>query len=133
VNEVMRMRCLRYAVGFVGLLFTAMIYPLVIGFGSSGGRWQISQDEQMLLGVYVTLGIFLLIASRNPLRYRTLIWFAVWSSVAHAAVMSVQAINASADRGDLLGGSVIMVLVAILLAVWAPRGSVTEAGGDGRV
>jgi len=117
---------LRYAVGFVGLLFTAMIYPLVIGFGSSGGRWQINQDEQMLLGVYVTLGIFLLLASRNPLRNRSLIWFAVWSSVAHAGVMSVQAIHASADRGDLLMGSAVMVAVAILLAIWAPRGGGTE-------
>jgi hypothetical protein len=126
VNEVTRVRCLRYAVGFVGLLFTAMIYPLVIGFGPSGGRWQISQDEQMLFGVYVTLGIFLLIASRNPLRNRSLIWFAVWSSVAHAGVMSVQAIHASADRGDLLVGSMVMVLVAILLGVLMPRGAVAE-------
>lgn len=126
MKAVTRVRCLRYAVGFVGVLFTAMVYPLVMSMRSSGGSWQMNQDEQMLLGVYVTLGIFLLIASRNPLRNRSLIWFAVWSSVAHAAVMSMQAIHAPADRGDLLMGSAVMVVVAIILAIWVPRGVVTE-------
>ena len=46
--------------------------------------------EQMILGVYATLGVFLLIASRNPLRHRSLIWFTVWSSVVHAGIMTVQ-------------------------------------------
>jgi hypothetical protein len=126
VNAVTRLRFLRYAVGFVGLLFTATIYPLVMGFGSSGGRWQINQGEQMLLGVYVTLGIFLLIASRNPLQHRSVIWFAVWSSVAHAAVMIVQSFTIPADRPDLLRGSGVLLIIAILLGVLMPRGAAAE-------
>jgi hypothetical protein len=42
----------------------------------------------MILGVYATLGVFLLIASRNPLRHRSLIWFTVWSSLVHAGIMA---------------------------------------------
>jgi len=127
VTDVTRVRYLRYALVLVGLLFTAMVYVLVVALGSSGGgRWPISQDEQMLMGVYVTLGVFLLIASRNPLQHRSLIWFTVWSSVAHAGIMTLQSINATADHSDLLRGSAAMLIVAILLAVLTPRGVVTE-------
>lgn len=127
MTDVTRVRYLRYALVLVGLLFTAMVYVLVVALGSSGGgRWPISQDEQMLMGVYVTLGVFLLIASRNPLQHRSLIWFTVWSSVAHAGIMTLQSINATADRSDLLRGSAAMLIVAILLAVLTPRGVVTE-------
>lgn len=127
MTDVTRVRYLRYALVLVGLLFTAMVYVLVVALGSSGGgRWPISQDEQMLMGVYVTLGVFLLIASRNPLQHRSLIWFTVWSSVAHAGIMTLQSINATADHSDLLRGSAAMLIVAILLAVLTPRGVVTE-------
>ena len=127
MSDVMRLRFLRYALVFVGLLFTAMVYILAMALWSSGGgRWPISQDEQMLMGVYVTLGVFLLIASRNPLQHRSLIWFTVWSSVAHATVMILQSVNATADRSDLLRGSAAMLVVAILLAVLTPRGVVTK-------
>ena len=80
----------------------------------------------MILGVYATLGVFLLIASRNPLRHRSLIWFTVWSSLVHAGIMAVQAINAPAEHGHLLGDIPALVIVAILLAVLTPRGVVTE-------
>jgi hypothetical protein len=91
---------------------------------------ELDQTEQMLLSVQVTLGVFLLIASRNPMRYRGLIWFTVWSSVAHAGVMTVQAIHAPGERAHLLGGSGGLLIVAILLAVLTPRGVVTEADNN---
>jgi hypothetical protein len=57
----------------------------------------------MIIGVYATLGMFLLIASRNPSAYKGLIWFTVWSSVVHAAIMGIQAFNDPAERGHLVG------------------------------
>src|ERR1700684_698005 len=91
-----RLRYLRIALILVGLIFIFGVYPLMMSLWPSGRRWQPNQPEyeQMILGVYATLGIFLLIASRNPLENRSLIWFTVWSSLVHAGIMAVQALNA---------------------------------------
>jgi hypothetical protein len=56
----------------------------------------------MIVGVYATLGVFLLLASRNPEQHRSLIWFTVWSSVVHAAIMAVQSIVDTGERGHLI-------------------------------
>jgi hypothetical protein len=75
----------------------------------------------MIIGVYATLGVFLLIASRDPYAHRSLIWFTVWSSVVHAVIMGVQAFNDPAERGRLVGDVPALILVAIVLAVLIPR------------
>jgi hypothetical protein len=77
----------------------------------------------MILGVYATLGIFLLIASRNPLRHLSLIWFTVFSSLVHAGIMTVQALSMPAEHGHLLGDVPALFLVAVLLALLTPRGA----------
>lgn len=80
----------------------------------------------MILGVYATLGVFLLIASRNPLQHRSLIWFTVWSSLVHAGIMAVQAFHAPAEHGHLFGDVPALIIVAVLLAVLTPRGVISE-------
>jgi hypothetical protein len=65
--------------------------------------------------------VFLLIASRNPYAHKSLIWFTVWSSVVHAAIMGVQAVVDTTERGHLVGDVPALVLVAIVLAVLMPR------------
>lgn len=57
----------------------------------------------MIIGVYATLGVFLLLASRDPYAHKSLIWFTVCSSVVHAAIMGVQSFNDPMERGHLLG------------------------------
>jgi hypothetical protein len=68
--------------------------------------------------------VFLLIASRNPLANLSLIWFTVWSSVVHAGIMTIQALANSDQRGHLLGDIPALLVVAVILAVLTPRGSV---------
>ena len=80
----------------------------------------------MILGVYATLGVFLIIASRNPLQHRSLIWFTVWSSLVHGGIMAVQALNMPAEHGHLLGDIPALLLVAVVLAVLMPRGASAE-------
>jgi hypothetical protein len=82
----------------------------------------------MILGVYATLGIFLLIASRNPLANLSLIWFTVWSSVAHAGIMAAQALANPEHIGHLWGDVLALLLVAGLLAFLTPRGAAGHAG-----
>jgi hypothetical protein len=124
VNNATRLRYLRVALVLVGLIFTLGVYPLMMTWWPSGWRWQPNQPqyEQMILGVYATLGVFLLIASRKPLEYRGLIWFTVWSSLVHAGIMTVQAIQAPVEHGHLLGDIPALLIVAVLLAILTPRG-----------
>jgi hypothetical protein len=92
MTEADRIKYLRIALLLVGLIFTFGIYPLTI-IWPSGWSWHMGQSDylQMILGIYATLGVFLMVASRKPLAYISLIWFTVWSSVVHAAIMAVQA------------------------------------------
>ncbi len=120
-----RVRYLRVALILSGLIFIFGVYPLMMSLWPSGWRWQPSQPEyeQMILGVYATLGIFLLIASRNPLKHLSLIWFTVWSSLVHAGIMAVQAFKAPSEHGHLFGDIPALAIVAIVFAVLTPRGA----------
>ena len=111
-----RERALKVVLVLVGMLFSAGIYPLTMIL------WQRNRSEggdAMMLSLYVTLGILLLIAVRNPVANRSLIAFAAWSSFAHATVMVVQAFENASDR-DLLWGSAVLVVIGLGLIVLAP-------------
>ena len=110
-----RERALKILLVLVGLLFSAGVYPLVTSF------WQPNQSEYapMMLSLYVTLGIFLLLAARNPSGNRSLIAFTAWSSFAHAAVMTVQAFQTASER-ELLVGVAALVIIGVALIVLAP-------------
>jgi drug/metabolite transporter superfamily protein YnfA len=97
----------------VGILFAATIYPL---------WFLVRNDEtlQMMLSLYVTLGVFLLLASRNPSAHRSLIAFAAWSSFAHASVMAVQSIHDIPERVHLLLGVAMFVIIGLSLIVVSP-------------
>jgi hypothetical protein len=75
----------------------------------------------MILGVYATLGVFLLFASRNPLAHLSLIWFTVWSSVVHAGIMALQALTNADQRAHLWGDVPALLIIAAVLALLTPR------------
>ena len=109
---------LKLALAVFGVTFL-LVYPLAVVW-PSGWAWHAgapyeSQYFMMIVGVYATLGVFLLIASRNPQAHRSLIWFTVWSSVVHGGIMAVQSMPA-AHHGHLLGDVPALFLVAIVLA-----------------
>ncbi|MGH9715753.1 MAG: DUF6632 domain-containing protein [Candidatus Acidiferrales bacterium] len=108
---------LKFVMIAAGLLFVAGVYPLA----TSLWNWQHSDEfVPMLLSVYITLGVFLLIAARNPSTHRSLISFAAWSSLAHAFVMLIQAINDIAGRLELFGMSAVLVVIGVPLIALAP-------------
>jgi tryptophan-rich sensory protein len=108
-------RALKVVLVLVGLLFTAMVYPLVLF---------VKQEPAlaMMMSLYVTLGIFLIMAARNPSANRSLIAFTAWSSFAHAAVMSLQAFRNFIARGELIG-SAVLIIIGVALIVLAPAKS----------
>jgi hypothetical protein len=124
VNPATRVRSLRVALVAFGLIFLFAVYPLMMAWWPSGWRWQPNQPEyeQMILGVYATLGVFLLIASRNPLQHRSLIWFTIVSSLVHGGIMAAQAMKMPAEHGHLFGDIPALLLVAVVLAALMPRG-----------
>jgi len=79
----------------------------------------------MMLSLYVTLGVFLLLAARDPSANRSLLAFTVWSSFAHAAVMGVQAFLDLIPRGELVGVAALIVIGVALIAL-APAKQVGE-------
>jgi FtsH-binding integral membrane protein len=122
MSDTTRLRYLRVMLVVVGLIFTFGIYPLGVVW-PSGWAWGHGHSHylMMILGVYATLGVFLLIASRNPAAYTSLIWFTVWSSVVHAVIMAIQAVTDGAERGHLVGDVPALLVVAIVLAALTPR------------
>ena len=122
MSDSARLKYLRVVLVLSGLIFVFGIYPLM-QMWPAGWRWNPNQPEyeQMILGIYATLGIFLLLASRNPSQHLSLIWFTVWSSVVHAGVMAVQVFHHPGERGHLYGDVPALLIVAVALAALAPR------------
>ncbi|MGJ7511596.1 DUF6632 domain-containing protein [Variovorax sp. GT1P44] len=116
-----RIGALRVVLVLSGLACLSL-YPLMIVW-PSGWAWHVGHSDYplMIVGIYATLGVFLIRAARDPREHLSLIWFAVWSSVVHAAIMAVQAITQPGQMGHLLGDVLALLLVAVVLAVLVPR------------
>ena len=114
---MLRERALKIVLVLVGLLFTAGVYPLI---GSLLHPASSDMGDTMMLSLYVTLGIFLLIAVRNPSAHRSLIAFAAWSSFAHAVAMSILGLEIASQRVGFLVGSAVLVVIGVALIVLAP-------------
>jgi hypothetical protein len=69
----------------------------------------------MIMGVYATLGVFLIRAAKDPLANASLIWFTVWSSIVHGGIMLVQALVDETERAHLLGDVPALFPVAFVL------------------
>ena len=109
---------LKIVLAVVGLLFIALSYPMVLFIRQEPAL-------SMMLTLYVTLGVFLLLAIRNPPASRSVIAFTAWSSFAHAALMGTQAFRNMVARGELIGVAVLVIIGAVLIAL-APSKQLLE-------
>lgn len=117
-----RRKPLQVALLVIGIA-ALFLYPLMI-LWPAGFAWSPRQSEyeQMMVGIYGTLGVFLIWASRKPEAHLSLIWFTVWSSVVHGGIMAVQAIVYPNEHEHLIGDVPFLLVAAIVLAVLTPRG-----------
>ena len=113
---MMRQRSLQVLLALSGLACLAGLYPLA-GALRDGVATTINRQDQMILGIYIVLGVFLLIAAREPHDHRSLILFAGWSTIAHDSVMIVQGIQYGDLRTDLAAYTVIAVIALALIAL----------------
>ncbi|MGK2188384.1 MAG: hypothetical protein ACI97Y_000293, partial [Pseudomonadales bacterium] len=125
MHDQLKLKYLKVALVVIGIFFIAGIYLMMVWVWPSGWSWTPKQSEyeQMIMGMYAVLGIFLVRAAKNPLANASLIWFTIWSSIVHAGIMLVQAIVDETERANLLGDIPALFLVAIILWYLMPKGA----------
>ncbi len=127
MTVVDRLKYLRVVLVLAGLACLAL-YPLML-LWPSGWTWHVGHSDytMMIVGIYATLGVFLILAARDPLANLSLIWFTVWSSVVHGGIMAVQAVNQPEQMGHLAGDVPALFIVAVALAILTRRSRGTDA------
>jgi hypothetical protein len=125
---MIRERALKILLVLSGLACLAGLYPLS-GAIRDGAATSINRQDQMILGIYISLGVFLLIAARTPREHRSLVLFAGWSTLAHDSVMTVQGFQYHDLRGDLLGYVIIAVIGVALIALAPAKQPRASAAG----
>ena len=130
MDDRTRLRYLSIALRIFGVIFIFGLLLMMEFIFTSGWSWEPRQSEyeQMIMGVYAVLGVFLLIAARNPQDHRSLILFTIWSSIVHGAIMLVQALVDDGERANLVGDIPALFLVAIVLWWLLPTGRREGAG-----
>jgi hypothetical protein len=129
LNAAQRLSYLRIALVIAGLACLAF-YPLMM-FWPSGWTWHTGHSDypMMIVGIYATLGVFLIRAARDPFANLSLIWFMVWSSAVHGGIMAVQAIIEPGQMAHLAADVPALLIVAVALAVLTPRKVVLASRG----
>ena len=112
-----RERVLKIVLVLLGLLFSAGIYPVTM---TLLGQDRSGDGDAMMVSLYIALGIFLLLAARNPSANRSLIAFTAWSSFAHGTVMAVLAFKRANDRGGFLLAAAVLAGIGVTLIALAP-------------
>ena len=122
MTDVERLKYLKLALRIVGIIAIFGIYPLTV-FWPSGWAWSGGRSEylEMIIAIYATLGIFLLVASGNPIQHLSLISFAIWSSIVHGAVMAVQSVLNPMHVHHLYGDVLALFVIAAVVAVLSPE------------
>ncbi len=123
MDETARLKYLKIACVVTGVFCVVGVYPLTIVW-PSGWAWHAEGQSlylQMIIGIYATLGVFLILAAKNPLEHLSLLWFAVWSSVVHGGIMAIQSFVFPQHIGHLLGDVPVLLIAAVVFAVLIPR------------
>ena len=124
MNEANRLKYLRIALWVFGFAFIFGVSALA-KIWPSGWVWHAegrSYYFEMILGIYATLGVFLILAARDPLKHLSIIWFTVWSSMVHGGIMAVQSFDSPHNMGHLYGDVLILFVIAAVLSLLTPRG-----------
>lgn len=118
MNNEQRLFWLRWALRVFGVFLLVGIYPLMNWLWPDAWAWEPRQTEyeQMIQGIYATLGVFLLIASRNPAAHISLIQFTIWSSIVHAGIMAAQASHDHTEHANFFGD--VPALFAMAFVLW---------------
>ena len=120
-----KIKYLKIALNVIGVFFIVGVPAMMMWIWPSGWGWTPPQPEyeQMIMGVYATLGVFLILSSKDPLANKSIIWFTIWSSIVHGGIMLFHAIIDVTDRVNLIGDVPALFLVALVLWYLMPKQS----------
>ena len=123
-----RLKYLKIALYVIGAMFIVALPAMMMWIWPSAWGWTPPQPEyeHMILGVYATLGVFLIMAAKDPLANRSLIWFTIWSSIIHGGIMFMHAVIDESDRINLIGDVPALFLFAFVLWYLMPKKSQEE-------
>jgi len=123
MNQETKLKYLKIALYVFGVTFIVGVPAMMMFIWPSGWGWTPPQPEyeQMIMGMYMTLGVFLFLAAKNPMANSSLIWFTIWSSIVHAAIMLAQALVDSTEKANLIGDIPALFLVAFVLWYLMPK------------
>jgi hypothetical protein len=123
VDQEQRIKLLKIALNVIGVVFVVGVPAMMLWIWPDGWGWTPPQPEyeQMIMGVYATLGVFLILAAKDPLANKSIIWFTIWSSIVHGGIMFVHAIIDETDRINLIGDVPALFLVAYVLWFLMPK------------
>jgi hypothetical protein len=123
MTPVQKLKYLSVALWIIGIIYIVGIYAMMMWIWPSGWGWEPRQPEyeQMIMGIYATLGVFLIRAAKNPMAHLSLIWFTIWSNIVHGGIMFVQAFVDENEHANLLGDVPALFLVSIVLWVLVPN------------
>ncbi|MGQ4277392.1 DUF6632 domain-containing protein [Pseudidiomarina sp. E22-M8] len=123
MDQANKLKFLKLALMVIGVIFILGIPAMMMWIWPSGWSWLPRQPEyeQMMMGLYITLGVFLIRAAKDPLANLSLIWFTIWSSIVHGGIMLIQALVDDAERANLLGDVPALFLVALVLWYLVPK------------
>lgn len=123
MTPVQKLKYLSVALRIIGIIYIVGIYAMMMWIWPSGWGWEPRQPEyeQMIMGIYATLGVFLIRAAKNPMAHLSLIWFTIWSNIVHGGIMFVQAVVDENERTNLLGDVPALFFVAVVLWALVPK------------
>lgn len=123
MQQDQKLKYLKVALYVIGVILFAGLFAMMTWIWPPAWSWMPRQHEyeQMIVGIYATLGIFLIRAAKDPLAHASLIWFTIWSSIVHGGIMLVQAIVDETERDNLMGDIPALFLVAIVLWILMPK------------
>jgi len=118
-----KLKYLKNSLNVFGVTFIVGVPAMMLWIWPSGWGWTPAQPEyeQMIMGIYVTLGIFLVRAAKDPMANASLIWFTIWSSIVHAGIMLSQAIVDPTEKANLIGDIPALFLVAFVFWYLMPK------------
>ncbi|TNE79567.1 MAG: hypothetical protein EP334_04035 [Gammaproteobacteria bacterium] len=129
MHQEQKLKYLKIALRIFGITFIVGVPAMMMVIWPDGWSWTPRQPEyeQMIMGVYATLGVFLVLAAKNPQAHSSLIWFTIWSSIVHGGIMLVQALVDNSERANLLGDIPALFLVAFVLWYLMPTPRTKQA------
>jgi hypothetical protein len=122
-TRMKRMRALQGGLVLAGLFYLFWAYITFDILWRSSWLHGNQDALPMFTSVNAVLGVFLLLAVKQPERHRSLIAYGAWSSLAHAftmTIMSVEAWSRGLHREDSPQDIVIIGGIGVLLLVILP-------------